>query len=220
MILNWFVKNWARIDFLNKILIPLCITIFGIWIALLVDRMRLPNLEIIAGEKANSDNEYPNSHPHGGERWKFFRVLVRNKPMPLILRWLPRETAENCRAVVKFKKDKDKKDLFTIKGRWSSTPEIPHLSQENRLLKTLHPDPVTIPCDNEEFLDIIAKCDRDEEAYAWNNEAYFEEWRPSKYKLEKGNYRVSIYITTQNGKSFVKKFKLIIGDNIEDTSLE
>lgn len=206
--------------FLNTILIPLCIAMIGVGIALLVDKMRLPNLKIIAGEKANNIHKYPSSHHHAGEKWKFFRVLVRNKPMPLILRWLPRETAENCRAILKFKKNKGENNILTINGRWSSTPEIPHLPQDNRLLKTLYPDPVTILCDKEEFLDVIAKCDGDEEAYAWNNEAYFENWRPSKHKLEKGNYEVDIFITTQNGKSFFKNFNLIIGDKIEDTSLE
>jgi len=186
-------------------------------IVLLIDRMRLPNLDIVAREDANSDNIYPEHHPHAGERWKFFRVSVRNKPMPLILRWLPRETAENCRATIKF--TEDRKDLFTIKGRWSSTPEIPHLPKGELLLKTLYPDPVAILCNKEEFLDVIARCELDREAYAWNNEAYFENWRPTKYKLNEGIYEVNITIDTQNGRSFIQMFKLIVGDTMEDSFL-
>lgn len=205
--------------FLNTIIIPLLITIAGIVIVLLIDRMRLPNLGIIAREDANSDNLYPESHPRAGQRWKFFRVSVRNKSMPLILRWLPRQAAENCRATIKF--TKEKKDFFTIKGRWASTPEIPHyFSKGDWLLKTLYPDPVTIPCDKEELLDVMAKYALDKEAYAWNNEAYFENWRPSKYRLDSGIYEVNVTIDTQNGKSFSQKFKLIVRNSIEDSSLK
>ena len=127
--------------FLNTIIIPLLITIAGIVIVLLIDRMRLPNLEIAAREDANSDNTYREPHP------------------------------------------------------------------------------VTTPCDKEELLDVIAKYEADKETYAWNNEAYFENWRPSKYKLNKGIYEVNINIDTQNGKSFRQKFTLKVEYSIEDSSL-
>ncbi len=204
---------------INTFLIPLLMTIVGIVIVLLIDRMRLPALEMLAGDELNTDILFPEGHTHAGERWRFFRVSVRNKQMPFFLKWLPRQTAENCRASIEFAGGSS--ILFSIRGRWSSTPDPPlyrHKGQE--LLKILYPDPVTIPCAKEELLDIVARCEGEEQGYAWNNEAYLEHYRPSNKKLEKGDYSIRVTVDTQNGKSFTQEFRMTIADSIERTSLK
>jgi hypothetical protein len=104
-------------------------------------------------------------------------------------------------------------------GRWSSSPELPFIPAQ-AVLKLFHPDPVTIPVNEKETLDVIAKYENEKEAYGWNNEAYFNNWRTPNYKLERGKYRVKISIATQNGVTFAENFELSISDKIEDTYLK
>lgn len=187
-------------------------SIFAVGIALYIERKRMPLLRITASDQANVDNTYKDRG-----RWKFFRVLVINKPFPKILNWIPRQTAENCRAKVEFY-DLNKNQLFGFNGRWASTPELPQLEHDH-LLKLLYPDPVTIPVGDSEYLDIIVKYENDSEAYGWNNEAYIHDWRTPHYKLDCGRYLVKVTINTQNGLSFNSWFRLNIEEKIKDTVL-
>jgi hypothetical protein len=191
--------------------------VFGAVATLFIEKKRLPKIEIIARDMANADNTY-NSGPHQGERWKFFRLSVINKKITPFLNWLViRQTAENCRATINIK-GMDNPIIISFKGRWASTPEIPHLGQ-NAVLKLIEPDPVTIPENHEEFLDVVVKYEKDKEGYGWNNEAYFHNWRTPHYKLNPGRYQVYVKINTQNGVSFSEEFLLTIGERIEDTFL-
>lgn len=206
-------------NFWTQLLISFIGVITALLSALWIEKQRMPKLEIIASEKANADNTYQSSHVHAGERWKFFRVLVRNKPFISPLYWIPRQTAENCRAKIEFSKIGSKHQNFSIVGRWASTPELSYIPND-AILKLLHPDPVTIPVNEKEFLDIITKHESDKEAYGWNNEAYLHNWRTPDYKLEKGKYLIKINISTQNGITFSDKFELSVSDKIEDTYLK
>jgi hypothetical protein len=191
--------------------------VFGAVVTLFIEKKRLPKIEIISRDMANADNTY-NSGPHQGERWKFFRLSVNNKKITPFFNWLViRQTAENCRATINIQ-GIDNPIIFSFKGRWASTPEIPYLGQ-NSVLKLIEPDPVTIPENHEEFLDVVVKYENDKEGYGWNNEAYFHNWRTPHYKLSPGRYQVYVKINTQNGVSFLESFLLIIGERIEDTFL-
>lgn len=196
------------------------VSCFAVFFALWIERKRLPSLEIIAKESANADVTYPQRHPHAEERWKFFRVAVKNKLMPSIFKWIPRQTAENCRARIEFIGLKNNKSLFSMNGRWSSTPEIPFYPGDMIRYKVLYPDPVTISASEEEFLDIIVMHEKDSVAYGWDNEAYLYNWRNPRTKLEEGKYKVKIKVNTSNGGSFSKEFSLIIGDEIDSTALQ
>jgi hypothetical protein len=198
------------ISFLGSLLALIC--------ALWIERKKLPKLEIIASEYANTDATYTSPNIHAGERWKFFRVAVKNEPFIKPFRWIQRQTAENCHAKIEFYKIGENVLMFSMRGRWASTPELPSIPSD-AILKLLHPDPVTIPINEQEFLDVIAKHKNDKEAYGWNNEAYFNSWRTPHYKLDTGKYLVKISIGTQNGVTFRQNFELVISDRIEDTSL-
>lgn len=176
----------------------------------------MPKLKIVTDEDANADNTYPlGSGAHANERWKFFRIRVINQPFPWLLKWIPRYAAENCRAQVYFSKVGDEKKNFSMLGRWSSTPELAHISSDPAL-KVLYPDPVTIPVSGSELMDIVAKFENEGDAWGWNNAAYFNNWRTPIYKLERGKYRVKVTVSTQNGSSFVGNFELQVTDKIED----
>ena len=209
----------SLIQHIESFLISLIASLIAVLIALLIEKKRMPKLVINASESANADNTYREPNIHANERWKFFRVEVENKKFPKILSWIPRQTAENCRAKVEFYKKDETSPIFAFAGRWASTPEIPHIPQD-AIVKLLHPDPVTLPVGEKEILDIIAKEENDNEAYGWNNESYFHNWRNIEYKLDEGEYIVKVTINTQNGISFNRRFKLAIREKIENTILE
>ena len=207
------MADWS---YTTNILVELLIAFIGsipaLLFALWIDKQRMPKLEIVASEEANTDSKY------AGVRWKFFRVIVKNKPLPKPFSWIPRQTAENCRGKIEFLKIGTEKSGFSMLGRWASSPELPFIPDAR--VKLFHPDPVTIPVNEKETLDVITKCENDKEAYGWNNEAYFNNWRTPEYKLERGKYRVKISIATQNGLTFAENFELSISDKIEDTYLK
>jgi hypothetical protein len=205
---------------ITEIILSFLSAIIAVVIALWVDKKRLPKIGINAIDRANADNTYPSGHPRQGERWKFFRATVKNEEISFPFNWLViRQTAENCRAKIIIK-GIDNTTNISFKGRWASTPEISYLDPHSQILKIIEPDPVTIPENHEEFLDVITKYEIDKEGYGWNNEAYFHNWRSPHYKLDPGKYEVNIIINTQNGVSFSKTFLLIIGDRIEDTYIK
>jgi hypothetical protein len=204
-------------------LLQLCISLLGgffaVLLALWIERVRLPNIEIHATDEAHSDMTYDPPHPFAG-RWKFFRVDVGNQPLPTPFGWIPRQAAENCRAKIEFFRPAESRSIFEMRGRWASTPELAYVADADRIVKVLHPDPVTIPANKREFLDVIVKNESDKDAYGWNNEAYLHGWRTPHYKLNPGNYRVEIHISPQNGRTVHQKFQLQVGERIEDSSLK
>ncbi len=213
------MAEWSSINILIELLIAFVGSIPALLFALWIDKQRMPKLEIIASEEANADVTYTQPNLHAGERWKFFRVTVKNKPFTRPFSWIPRQTAENCNAKIEFSEIGTNQSGFSMLGRWASSPELPFIPAQ-AVLKLFHPDPVTIPVNEKETLDVIAKYENDKEAYGWNNEAYFNNWRTPKYKLERGKYRVKISIATQNGVTFAENFELSISDKIEDTHLK
>jgi len=173
------LMNIANI--LISFVVSLIASSLAVVLALIIDRKRLPKLVITTSEETNVDRIYPESNVDAVGRWETFRVAVKNKPFTKPFHWIPRQTAENCRAQIEFSK-LDDSFLFSMKGRWASTPELSYISKDAILSKLFHPDPVTIPVNEQEYLDIIIKNENYKEAYGWNNEAYFHKWRTPHYK--------------------------------------
>jgi hypothetical protein len=172
-----------------EIVVGIATTFIGVLAALMVDRLRLPKIFIYTEESVNSDNTYRPGSFNAGQRWKFFRVAVKNTSIPTIFRrLLIRQTAENCRATVQIEGINNQIN-FVFKGRWASTPELPYLGTD-AVVKVLDPEPVTILAGQNEVLDVFVKAATDKEAYGWNNESYFSAWRNKNYILYPGNYKV------------------------------
>jgi hypothetical protein len=201
---------------MENFIVSLIASFIAVLLALWIERLRMPKLVINAPESANWDNRFVPSTL----RWKFFRVEVENKNFPKLLSWIPRQTAENCRAKIEFYKVGEFSPIFVFDGRWASTPELPYLQNQDANIKVQFPDPVTIPVCQKEKLDVFVKEETEDCAYGWNNESYFHQWRNIKYKLEEGEYIVKVTINTQNGNSFSRKLKLGIRKRIEDSFIE
>jgi hypothetical protein len=202
--------------------ISLFASLVAIIVTLYIERKRLPHIELLAGERYNADNTYSDPQRAHIGRAKFYRLQAINKPFPRLLNLVPRQTADSCRAELEFYKvaGRECDKLFSIKGRWSTTFELPYLSASDAIQKLLTPDPVTISAGSEgEPLDVFVWLEKDRTAYAWNNEAYIQNWRPEGRQLSKGSYQVRANITTQNGKIFSRRFSIEIGGSIAKTCL-
>lgn len=144
-----------------------------------------------------------------------WRFLIKNKKS---IDWLPlRETATNCHA--KIEVFRNEKEVFKMNSRWANSAQISHLAQQDKFLKIQFPDPISIRSGKDEPLDGIVQFPRENNAFGWNNEAYFYKWRTPAYKLEKDEYRVVVTVSPQNGHEVSEEFKLIVSDNYDQTDL-
>ncbi|MBI4314177.1 MAG: hypothetical protein HY594_05120 [Candidatus Omnitrophica bacterium] len=137
---------------LTNFLVSFIASLIAVFLALWVERSRMPALTITVSERANTNAGYPEMR-----EWRFVRALVVNQPMPWPFRWIPRYTAENCHARIEFLTldsrpllrfsermngfpDEPERPLLpkrsimvlgrdtslgAMQGRWTNTPEIP-----------------------------------------------------------------------------------------------
>lgn len=201
---------------IGNILISFLTSIAAVLVALWIERLRQPSLQLTVGDDANHDEVY--KHAIGG-RWKFFRVRVSNKEFPSPFKWIPRYPAQGCTAQITFTKIESDKRQFQMLGRWASTLELATLPPELVATKVFYPDTVSISPNESELLDIIAKSEKDKHAFGWNNESYLFQWRPPRLLLDVGNYKVDVVVLTQNGVRFSKTFACQIAEKIEETTL-
>jgi hypothetical protein len=196
-------------------------SVLAILVALWIEKKRLPSLEIMAIDEANDTIERKAGNSLSKGRWRFLRVAVRSSPFAKPFHWIPKQTAIRCNTTIVFSSKGSKDPLFSMTGRWASTAEMVFLPEESVIRKVLNPDPVSIPANKREILDIITKYEKDSEAYAWNNEAYLKEndWRTSRCKLDIGEYVVNITVHTENAGSFFRNCRLVVGKTIEETAL-
>lgn len=199
--------------------ISLIASLVAVLIALWVERIRLPKLIITASGNANDINLYPPGHQHPG-RWKFIRLQVTNKKMRGIFSWIPRYTAINCRAALVFY-NANNNVLFSMKGRWASTPELAFMSPQDKYVKLIVPDTVSLTqSSNPETLDVIAQHAPDNIAYGWNNEVYLgPTWKNPRCRLPEGQYKLEVTIIAENGVEAKKTFRCLIDANYLNSSI-
>lgn len=187
----------------------------GAIIALLFQKYSEPKLEISASEDVNAKATYPPGHMVPG-RWKFFRVRVENRTVHKIWKWLiQRQPAQQANATIRISRINQ-----SMKGRWAGTLELAFVSDRSTLIRLANfPDPITINSGKGEILDVFAKCEHDVEAYGWNNEAYLNSWRTPHYKMDPGDYEITIEVTSENGSYCKRKFKAHIATSIDQTYL-
>jgi len=196
---------------LDRIWPPLVGASIAVFLTQLFAKLRTPKLNIIL----ESRQYIYCSDERGTEACYSWRFLIKNKKS---IDWLPlRETATNCQA--KIEVFRDKQEVFKMNGRWANSAQISHLAQQDIFLKIQFPDPISIRSGKDEPLDGIVQFPGENNAFGWNNEAYFYKWRTPAYKLEKGQYRVIVTVSPQNSHEKSEEFKLIISDNYDQTDL-
>jgi hypothetical protein len=181
-------------------------------------KFKMPQIEINPEKKEGgifSKIDFSTGKIQG--EFRAWRFLISNKKMPVWLEWLAqRDAAMSCTAKIKFL---GLEKHFIMQGRWANSPQISYMGKEDRLVRTLHPDPINIRSGQEEPLDCIAQFPGDDIAYGWNNQIYsFADWKMPAYSLEKGQYKVFVTVTPLNGREESKEFRLTVsGDSLKTT---
>ena len=192
---------------LDSFVLPVLLGVLSsLLVVMFVEYMKKPALTM---DVATPDDQ--NHGPdHPAREMRCLRVKVTNKDLHRTLRWMRRETAEHCRADVRFE-FLEGAPVFaaTMNGRWTASPEpIPMEAQigetkfqvwdPNRMAMASE---MSIPAGETEELDVAVRCDSDAEAYGWNNQSYQPPfWKNPRWKLDKGRYRVRVTIRSAGSK--------------------
>jgi hypothetical protein len=198
-------------EYLYAFGISLVASIIAVCITLVIERYRLPKLIISV-----SETNKPCNDTRTNTNWLFCKVKVENK-ISFIPKLITRQTAENCHATIEFYKEDNL--LFALKGRWSSTPQLPDLPNDMWKVISNFPQTVSIIAGMSESLDILAQQEFENCAYGFNDSSYLHGWKNEVYELNEGLYKIKVNISTQNGVSFSSFFNLNITGDIYKTAL-
>ncbi len=186
-----------------------------IGVVVFVEYFRKPNIEVRIADPV--DNTYTG---RPATKRRALMLLVENKQLPLLVKWLARNAAIHCSGVIAFH-HLDGQNVFgrTMQARWSHAPEpLPILAVADGipLIKIL--DPVRLdpemhkdiyPGESEE-LDVASRFDNDGECYGWCNGNYTSNplWRNPDWKLDKGRYLIKVEVMSA-GARCIRLFRLI-----------
>jgi hypothetical protein len=204
--------------------------ILSILITIWVEYLRKPKLNF---QKSNiSDQDYslfPEKRP--ANKARFLSVVIENKPLSSVVRWLSRSAALQCHAEITYY-HLDGQNVFgrAMTARWSGLvepiPTIQISGERNQIfisnvgqnISTTRKD---IYPGEGASLDIAARFDNDVDCFGWNDEAYFSNpaWRNPKWKLLPGRYIVKIELTSAGDKA-TNLYRLINDTDITSFRLE
>lgn len=213
-------NNLLNIDLLAKFVLffisSLVAGFIGALVALWLDKVNSPKLDVIATEDVNISGIYGSEKLVPG-RYKFFRLKVTNKPLNKLQSYIfSRQTALQLNALLYFKQINK-----TMKGRWFDTLELAYADEYNKVRLANFPDFISLYPGESKILDVFVKFESDNDAYGWNNEAYLNNnlWKTNKYKLVPGDYNIEVQIMGTN--TIVKKrFIAHIDSTIEKTNIK
>ncbi len=185
--------------------------LLSIIITIIIEVQRKPKLRTRISEPV--DAKYVD---HPAQSARFLGIIVNNRPLPPIFRWLARNTALQTQALITFF-HLDGQPVFSspMVGRWSGSPEpvspisiagknilIEQITLAYDITTTSH-NKLDIYPGTDEKLDIVARFDQDNECYGWNNESYFSQpmWRNEKWRLVPGRYLIRVEITSAGEKT-------------------
>jgi hypothetical protein len=188
--------------------------VVAILITIWVESLRKPRLILEIGEP--SDIAYTN---RPAQNARFLGLMLINKSLPRVFRWLQRNAALQCHGTIEFY-HLDGQNVFgrSMPIRWSGSPEpVPMLISIDRqtlMLSdparfTLAPRIDVYPGESER-LDVAAKFDDEQECYGWSNESYFSNpvWRNPNWRLPAGRYLVKVTVVSA-GEKFSRIFRLV-----------
>jgi len=209
--------TWHAVtSFLTYIVPPVLFGVLSSFLVVLfVESKKRPRLFLTA--EAPQDASYGPDRP--AQKTRFVRVVASNQQLPWYLRWMTRESAMHCRAEIRFRSS-DGTDPFSgaMQGRWANNPQpVPAVALlGNTPLQIWDPNiwqlaglGINIPAGEKEELDIAARFDDDEDAFAWSNASYDPStpWRNPKCKLRKDRYTISVTIRS-GGQKWTGEYEL------------
>ena len=193
--------------------------ILSIVITAVMEIKKKPSLTM---EIQNNDITRYEDNTHPAKTAKFLYVVVENKNLPKLFKWLSRSAAMQCHGTVTFHHLNDGTKVFQspMPIRWTilPTPEGEKFIVGNQIVQLIdlnkinHYSRVDIyPGEsNKHALNIAARFDEDEDCYGWTNENFVSTplWRTPRWKLPIGRYLVRVIVLSA-GEKCEKIFRLI-----------
>jgi hypothetical protein len=204
--------------------------IISILITIWVEWLRKPRLEFAIS--ANLDLDLGSKSP--AQQGQFPLLVLHNKSLPKLLRWLQRNAAMQCRGLISFYHlDGQKIFAHPMLMRWSASPEplpMQGFLYDGAKVKKMEifdlskyslEEYTDVYPGESPTIDIAAKFDDDKECFGWNNEAYFSKpkWRNPSYKLDEGVYLIKVEVIS-SGEKCMKLFRLINEGTRKDFRIE
>ncbi|MBV9014796.1 MAG: hypothetical protein JO058_03980 [Alphaproteobacteria bacterium] len=200
----------------------------AVGVAIWIENLRRPRLRLTI--EPPLDQQYSPGHPASSARC--VRVLLHNRELSWLTRWMVREAALQCHATVRFRR-LDGRNVFdsVMEGRWSGSPEpLPSkiVDQKGVLVGSLldyglfsRASRIDVYPGDIESLDIATRFDNEPQCYGWNNEAYFSSppWRNPRRRIEPGRYFVDVTVRS-SGQTCTDQFLLINEGQRSDFRLE
>ncbi|HXJ41882.1 MAG TPA: hypothetical protein VNH18_21575 [Bryobacteraceae bacterium] len=179
-----------------------------------VEYQKKPKLQFVIESKPLV-RTHPAGAPVTGST--FLRLVVTNKPMPKLFRWLVRSAAYQCTGDIQFHDPDDGAPLLSraMPVRWADSDE-PFSYQAlpgGGVTEVFDPAKYNAGFRRDcfpgtpELVDVAARFENDDDCYGWSNESYLKGWRNPEFKLPKGRYLAKVTIRF-SGEPIYRVFKL------------
>ncbi len=163
------------------------------------------------------------------ESYVALKLRVSNDPLPIVFRWMQRQSARDCRATIHFLHI-DGTGFISRKmpGRWAGSVQpvplqgsiqpgnghieihdIARLTAESR---------IHIPAGESEGLDVAVRFANSNVAFGWTNESYRHGGRHPDFNLPAGRYLVDILLHSEGLKAEVR-FRIENDHNLNEFRL-
>lgn len=183
--------------------------------AIFIEWLRKPRLELNIDPAV--ENNYDSRFPARVGRFTYLRI--KNKELPLMVRWMARNPALQCHGTISFH-DMSGQNIFgrEMPIRWSDAPEPVTPAFTIGGTHVIVHDPARIAAierrdiypGESERVDIVARFDSDTACHGWTNANYFTnpQWRNPDWILPQGNYLAQVSVVT-SGQKCVEVFRII-----------
>jgi hypothetical protein len=183
--------------------------------SIFIEYQRKPKLALEI-EEPPTDGTYDSAPARNA---RFIRVLLHNRPMPKLFRWLGRTAAMQCSGEIQFHHASDGVPVFTkpMPIRWARSDEPLSLQvlTDGKVVQLFDPAKYNAAfrrdCypGSKEPMDVAARFNDESECYGWSNETYLPNkgWRNDDWKLPVGRYLVKVEVHSA-GETVVGVFKL------------
>lgn len=203
-------------------------SIIGAFLSIVItayfERIRRPSLSMRIKKMPLADYS-KNDLPRPAKKAQFLYVALANNGLTRLGKLLStRDTAARCHGVISFHRMDGtnifKRDMIL---RWTNLPEpLPDpTTQSLDMRKIEHNYRIDVSPGEEEWFNIAARFDDEEECYGWSNWSYLPPnyWRNPDWKLPFGCYLVRVKIIS-SGNTCEKLFRLINDVPMKDFRLE
>ncbi|MBA7467352.1 MAG: hypothetical protein GH158_02735 [Dehalococcoidia bacterium] len=178
---------------------------------ILVENLRKPKLVLTIDNP--QDHSYPAHANKPAETVRTLRLIVENRDLPRLAKWMSRNTASRCYGFITFYHLNDGQEVFgrSMPIKWSKLPGVQRFPDGRLEAYTFDSVKyIEIHAGYTEILDVTARYDNDAECYGWCYDNYFSNplWRNPDWKLNSGRYLVKVEVICAGGHC-VDLFRLI-----------